>query len=599
MHAVFMITVSLLLVFLSAVLPFGGAFAQTTGYSVTQVDHQVTVMYSGQVVIQDTIHVSGQITNGFLIGMPYTYSADILKAVAYDAVNVYSVILGVPLGSQSGFYGAEVNFNGASPSVFTVAFVLSNSLLSQIDANDYTLNFPAYPSLTQSVATCNVTITLPSIPQSISITKNDGTVNAENYMAQNLQAYTYSPASAAIQIYNGSIQLTDISQLNRQITIDPSGKVTASDSYDIINNSTLAMPAFILDLPSSASNILVKDESGTALTTSTSLSSTDVILANATLSTPIASDQSTILTANYNLPSATIQGSQFTLNNVTLFPDFNYYVDQATFTFNPPEGATIITPKLSSLDPSSTLTRNSFQDTLTITRQSLSYVDYSLPEGNTVQLSFSYNPVWVSFLPTFWVSLLAVIGCVGAVVYQKRKPIEKQPIRTRREKLSTSKPTKATTPEQMKNIEASTGQRVTPESLREFTDAYEDKKRLNAEIRSLDAKAQKGKIPRRQYKVQRSAIETRIATLSRNISRSKEALKSSGSASADLIKQLDSAEANVTEAENNIKNLESQHNKGEISIETYKKSIADQQKSRDKAEASINGILLRLREKAR
>ena len=143
-----------------------------------------------------------------------------------------------------------------------------------------------------------------------------------------------------------------------------------------------------------------------------------------------------------------------------------------------------------------------------------------------------------------------------------------------------------------------TSQRITPENLREFTEAYDDKKRLNAEIRSLDARAQKGKIPRRQYKVQRRAIEIRLETITRNTSRLKDAFRSSGSAYADLIKQLDSAEADLTEAENNIKNLESQQNKGEISIETYKKNIADYQKRKDKAESTINGILLRLREKA-
>ncbi len=590
-----MIAVSLLLVSLSIVVPSGGVFAQTTGYSITQVNHQVTVLYSGQVVIQDTIHVSGQVTNDFMIGLPAKYSTDILKAVAYDSNNVYQVNLGVPLGTQSGFYGAEVNFNGASPSVFTVAFILSSSLLTQIDANDYTLNFPAYPSLTQNAATCDVTVTLPSTPVSISITKNDGTVTSENYVAQNLPAYTYSPASAAIEIYNGSIQLTDISQLNRQITIDPTGKVTSSDSYTIINNSTLVMTAFILDLPNNAANIVV-DESGTVLTTSTS-SSTDILFDNATLTTPLSSGQSTIITASYNLPSATIQGSQYTLSNFKLFPDFNYYIDHASFTFNPPEGATIITPKLSSLDSSSTLTRSTFQDTLTITRDGISLVDYSLPEGNTLQLSYDYNPVWVSFLPTFWVSLAAVIGCVGTVVYKKRKPSEKEPIKTRREKLSTPKPTKATMPEQVKSGEPVTSQRITSENLKEFTEAYDDKKRLNAEIRSLDARAQKGKIPRRQYKVQRRAIEIRLETLTRNTSRLKDVFRSSGSAYADLIKQIDIAEANLAEAENDIKNLESQQSKGEISMGTYKKTIGDYQKRKDKAESAINGILLRLREK--
>jgi len=592
-----MIAVSLLLISLPIVLLSGGVYAQTTGYSITQVNHQVTLMYSGQEVIQDTIYVSGQITNGFVIGMPFGYSAYILSAVAYDANNIFQVNLGEQIGNQSGFYGAEVNFNGASPSVFTVAFILSNGILSQQGANDYTLDFPAYPSLAQNVPICNVNVNLPTSPVTISIAKNDGAVSAENYVKQNLPAYTYIPATATIEIYNGSVQITNINQLNRQITVDPAGKVTASDSYTIINNSTFALTSFVLDLPSNAANIVVKDENGAVLATKTTASSTGILLANATLTTPISHYQTLILTANYNLPSATIQGSKYILNDFKLFQNFTYYVNHASFTFNPPEGATIITPQSSSLGPSSTLTRNTFQDTLTITKNEVCFVDYILPEGNTLQLSYNYNPIWVSFLPTFWVSLLAVIGCVGAVFYKKRKPIEKVPIKTRREKISPPQKVSGAPSEQAKRAEPMTGQRITTENLSEFTEAYEDRKRLKTEMRSLDARAQKGKIPRRQYKVQRRAIEIRLETITRNTNRLKDSLRTS-SVYADLIKQLDSAEANLEEAENNIKNLESQHSKGEISIETYKKNTTDNQKQKDKAESAINGILLRLREKA-
>ena len=76
-------------------------------------------------------------------------------------------------------------------------------------------------------------------------------------------------------------------------------------------------------------------------------------------------------------------------------------------------------------------------------------------------------------------------------------------------------------------------------------------------------------------------------------------LKSSGGVYADLIKQLDAAEEDLAEAEEDIKNLEDQQSKGEISIEAYKKDIGDYQKHRDKAESTLNGILLRLREKTR
>ena len=597
-HAVFMITISLLLVLLPIVSPSGRVSAQT-GYSISEVDHQVNVMYSGQVVIIDTIHISGHVTDGFVIGLPFKYSTDILKVVAYDSNNVYQINLGVQLGNQSGFYGAEVNFNGKSPSVFTVAFVLSSNLITQLTPGDFSLDFPAYPSFTQNAASCNATIILPSTPLTINITKSDGNVNADNYVVQNLPAYDYAPASAAFHVANGTIQLTDISQLNRQITIDPTGKVTALDSYSIKNNSTLAMTFFILNLPENASNIVVKDSSGKVLTTKSSSTIRDVLLANATLETFLASDQSTIIKASYNLPSATLQGSQYTLSNFKFFPDFYYYVDHASCTFNLPQGATLLTPKLSSVDSSSSLTRNPFQDTFTINRDGISFVDYNLPGVNTVQLSYNYNQVWVSFLPTLWVSLAAVIGCIGAVVYQKRKPSEKEPTKTRREKISTPKPSTATSSAQAKSTEPTSGQHMTTENLREFADAYDDKKRLSAEIRSLDARAQKGKIPRRQYKVQRRAIEIRLESLTRNISRLKEIFRSSGSVYGDLMKQLDSAEADLDDAEDNIKNLEVQQNKGGISMETYKKNIADYQKRKDKAESTINGILLRLREKTR
>jgi len=59
------------------------------------------------------------------------------------------------------------------------------------------------------------------------------------------------------------------------------------------------------------------------------------------------------------------------------------------------------------------------------------------------------------------------------------------------------------------------------------------------------------------------------------------------------------AETDLAQAEENIKTLESRLNKGEISLEVYKRSIGDYQKQRDKAESAINGILLRLREKIR
>jgi hypothetical protein len=587
-----------LLFILPAALP-SGVSAQTSGYTIDKVDHQIQVMYSGHIVILDTIHVSGQVTDGFMIGFPYKYGIDVLKGFAYDDTHVYQLNLGVQLGDHSGFYGATVDFDGNTPSVFTVAFVLSNQLITEQGSSGDTLDFPAYPSLVQDVGTCNVTLTFPSSPTSLTITKDDGTINDAVYTKTNLPAYTYASAAASFQVPSGTMELLTVTSLNRQITIDPTGKVTASDNYKIINNSTSVLSSFVISLPPEATNVAVRDQFGTLLSGSLSIAASgNQLLANATLGTFLPQGQTAILTAQYNLPSATLKGSSYVMPDSNLFPSFIYFVNHATITFTPPEGATIVEPKASALDSSSTLTRDTYQDTLTITKDGLSYVDYLAPQPNTLQLSFNYNPVWVSFRPAFWATLLAVGGCLAVFYIRRRKPKE-ETYADKTEHLAALEPAPATAAQAAKSTEAKTSKQASTEDIKQFIDAYEDKKELTNELKSMDAKAQKGKIPRRQYKVQRNAIETRLEGIQRNIDKIKETFKVTTGSYGDLVKQLDLAEADFVEAEENITSLESRQSTGEISIEFYKENISDYQKQRDKAEAAINGILLRLREKIR
>jgi hypothetical protein len=588
----FALTLSLLVVF--PIMSVGVVSAQTGGYTINQVDHQIQIMYSGHIVILDTIHVSGQVTDGFTIGLPFQYSADVLEGFAYDSAHRYQLNLGVQMQSDQGnFYGAQVNFNGNSPSVFTVAFVLSNKLVTE-GTDSYVLNYPAYPSLTSTVGKCDVNLAFPGGASSLTITKDDGEIFTGSYTKSNLPAFTYSLGSAEFEVPTGTMQLSTITTLDRQIDIDQTGKVSAIDTYHITNDASM-LSAFVLSLPLEAQNIAVSDGVGKSLNfvTSTSIPNS-LILANATVSTFLAKGQTTTMVARYELPSATIQGSNYVLLNFQIFPRFSYYVNQATATFTPPEGATIVTPQASELSESSTLTRSTYQDILTIAQKGLSYVDYLTPEPRTLQLSYNYNPIWVSFRPTFWAALIAVVGCIGAVVYRRRKPKEVT-YAERAERLETQRETASTA----KTVQTKVSQHISSADLEEFLDDYEERKQLRNELHSMDVRAQKGKIPRRQYKVQRQALEIRMEGISKNIERKKEKFRSHTGVYGDLAKQLDLAEEDFAEAENNIKTLETRQSSGEISLETFKRSISDYQKKRDKAESAINGILLRLREKTR
>jgi len=200
-------------------------------YSIQRVDHEVEIMYSGHVVIRDKIHLSEQFEGDFLIGFPYKYGSHVLKGIAFDADNrLFPLSLGVQLANRTGFYGTRISFPKGAPQVFTVVFILSNSLLSQKLDDVFTLDFPAYPSLTKEVGFCNVTIILPDSPPTIIISKDDGEVSGTNFVIENLPMFTYSPAVANFSLSSGSLQIITIKELSRQIKISAIGDIVVLDS---------------------------------------------------------------------------------------------------------------------------------------------------------------------------------------------------------------------------------------------------------------------------------------------------------------------------------------------------------------------------------
>jgi len=548
--------------------------AQDDNYAIQRVDHEVELMYSGHVVIRDTIRVSGQLTGDFSIGFPHTYGSYVLKGIAYDENNVFQLSLGVQLAERSGFYGAKISFPDGAPQVFTVAFVLSNSLLSQdLNVNVFTLDFPAYPSFVKAVSRCYSSIILPETPTTITVGKNDGEVSTTEFVKEDLPAFTYSPATATFSLPTGSLQIINIKELNRQITISPVGDIVAFDSYRITNKSPGSLGSLKIGLPFDASNIVVRDEFGRILTTDALSRSGNTRLVNVTFISAVNSGTSTLLTAEYTLPSVSSeQTPHFTLN-FNLFPDFDYYIEAVKVTFIPPEGARFLAPQLSSIDFSSSLIREIFQETLSISREGVSKTDYPVLSEDILEVTYDYSPLWLSFHPTVWIWTLAVVGCVIVAVWRRPKA---------------SAPLRIATPE--------ASIRLSPDHVRAFTEAYEDKNRLTSELKVLEARAQKGKIPRRRYKVQRKTLETRLDALARNLAELKETMRRAGGLYADLMRQLEVAETEINEVETNIKSIEARHRRGELSLGAYRKLLADYQRRRGKAETTVNGILLRLRE---
>lgn len=579
--ATFALIVLSVFIFLPTVFSSNVVLAQSSNYSIQSVEHNIEVLFSGHVVIRDEIKVSGSLTNGFLIGFPSAFSNSVLEVVAYDNDQAFLVDTGVSIG-QSGFYGARVNFNGSNPSSFTVVFVLSNSLITQ-DAGYYLLQYPAYPSFAVNAGSCSVTLSLPAEPDVISISKSDGTINSTAYSKTNLAAYTNIEAKAAFGITYGLLQLNTISNLERIITIDQAGSITCADSYQIRNIDEYRMFSFLFNLPSQATNVVVKDNSGKMLNSVSLGSAGKIIIVNATFSSFLAQGQSTALTAIYNIPSS---GNTI---NFEVFPAINYYAEQGIVKIKLPEGAKIISPQAGNLDSSTEITKDGYQETLTITRKGVSYVDYTTPNYNTLKLSYDYNPLWSSYAPTIWAFGLASIACVGIAFWKKYNNIAQE------KTLKTYKH-KAKTKSSLNGIPQKTAH-SNRERIKQFIEEYEDRMEIINEIEILDQKAQKGKMQRSNYRIQKRRLENHYETLTKNINETKEAFLRKSGELADLVKKLELAEEDYKKTAERVRNLEAGQRSGEVSIEKYKEKADEYRENKEEAESVINGILLRIREK--
>ncbi len=556
------LTATLLILILNMVY-VGNVKADSPSYAVEWVNHQVKILYNGYILVNDTIKINGTAQNGFLIGFPYKYAPYVLRCIAYNTANAsqrHNVITGVPLDNRIGFYGVNVTLKQQPENgVFSVVFVLSNSLLTQNKQNTtlYTLDFPAYPSLTVDVPSCNASVVLPSTAKYVT-----GTISTLNYSTnEKLPPFTYEPACANLtfQLTSDDIQLLTVEEFKREIIVGSMSEIEVLDSYYVKNLSPQEFDSVKVTLPKNASNVKAEDEFGRKNVITFDFKTS---MYKVSLSLPVESGKSTRFIVRYNLPRSPEL-------NFTFFQEINYYIEKAWITITLPEGAKIldISHKSASAGDTYGVSRDVFQEKITISRQGVLSLD-----SLTIRVAYDYNLLWLAFRPTLWVWALAVFGCAIIAAWRGRPKAPEAVV----------VPTIAV--------------RLSPEILRKFVDSYEEKRKIASEIKSLETAVSKGRIPRQRYKVQRKTLETRLAALSRSLDDLKLKLRSAGGRYADLMRQLEIVETELNEVESNIKSIEARHRRGELTLGAYRKLLADYESRREKAETTISGILLRIRE---
>jgi hypothetical protein len=346
----------------------------------------------------------------------------------------------------------------------------------------------------------------------------------------------------------------EFSEIEREIILDQSGSIRVINAYHITNLGFRA-EAVELGFPEDAYDFEVRDEMGTVEM------STENNMMNVTLRSVLETNETETLYLIYRIPWSNHisqkDGVDYSLS-FTFYEQFNSTIRKLTVAITLPKGAEL--QSSTPLDPVS-IKKSDLKETMSFT-----FSDVTPSDNLNFEINYKYNVFWGSFYPTIWVGILAVAASAVFLFWGTPKTISAPTIQ------------------------------VPSKDLRSFVDAYEEKMRIRSELESLEERLRKGKIPRRRFKVRKKMLDSRLSTVSRTLSSLRETIRAAGSQYANMMRQIEVAETNLEGAERDIQRVKNRYRRGEVSKGAYRKLVEEYQSRIEEAEATIDGVLLRLRE---
>jgi len=538
---------------------------------VHSVAHTVELLEGGLIVINDTLTVSADenVSVNFPVGFPYDYAQYLIDCLAIADNREIPIVPNYGLGVP-GFYAVLVNLTSAgfeissTPRNFTVTFIFSGPITAEGDF--LTLNFTLFPSLAVDVEKCYTTIIVPSnldfYEASFTYNKTKTERNKNYYYLDSvsIQKFTYSKAKAWLRLkVSGTFVYAEIEKLEKIIEINPYGNINVRDTYYILNKGTGAITYITVFFPKDGYDFKVEDATGMKFS---EVSKTH--LENNRLHIPnVEPGERNVFSLIYklNLTSISKINDEYRLN-LSIGKITPLLIKKLTISFISSQGVSF-KPSDVVYSLANSIKRDVSKDSITFTLH-----DFVVFDQFQVAITYKVNVFWVSYPYT----LLALISSAAILlgVFVRKKP--------------------ALAPITVPKVV------VSPKIFRRFVEGYEERIKIISRIERLEEQARKGRIPRRHYKVRKTMLENKLSSLSKDLADLKETIRRVGPRYADIIRQLEIAEAQLEEAEAGIRRVRSRYRRGEISREAYRRLLEEHERRIDEANLKIEGALLRLRE---
>ncbi len=578
MRALFAVPLLLALVLVLQPVPVNAASGCTPSTCSVAIQRTISTNPWGVTIASDVVNLTtvanAQISH-LAIGIPANVSSNLRTATAYaggTSLQVSMNAMTIPSGyaaAGQGFTSLDVAFPTAETGKFTfnLTTVYSGLLTYSSQANSFVFRTSPFPLVD---GTYNATSALSMKIGDWQSVKIPFPANRTVTCASSLCASSLSPIKAfnatvwQVPFSSSATQNVFAVSAGRLIQIFSTGSLQVTDSYNITNlgptvtSVTFTVPKGVSSITESyVAGLQIDQPATTPAPTLNSDGTSTVTFTPSFGSVPFS--QSFRAKVSYTLsPSTYVSTSSlgtFTVN-FALFNNVLFY--------EPSLQTRIVTPSGFRLN---SLTGQVPQ----ISGNQISLLASPVTPVSSLGFSMTYqlDPFWSSLSPLSWVGLVEAALAGGVLAVLSRPGAEGA-------------------------ITGAPSQLIT-----KFVELYDEKSSMRLESDKMEEDLARGALNRYDYKQRRRMLDRRMTEIDRTLAPVEDQLSAAQGRYSDMIKRIERAEVELNVIKTTANDLRNQYRSGKISRDLYESLNSDLTRRKQKAEQTIDTIIINLREEIR
>ncbi len=540
--------------------------------SILDVSRETKVGDYGLVEVNDIFYFDNsegnEPINHFLFGFPQNLSNNIryieildpqerkleFKSRSDDALNIewFDVTFSEPI--QIG-----------DKSSYNITMLLSEVI--EFNESAFIFNFPIHPITSTEAASSNAIIMLPRDATPIlspNSTLAEAFVGDRQVLNETISPLEPNKIRIASFNYTSAIQkLINCISIEKKILFESNGEVIIKDNYSFFNygENTSSIEVSVLE---DIEEVALYDGVGFVGDVGVDFPESKVSI------TPRYSEfrnrENFNFQIEYNIPQRDyIEQLDWWGRykfSILMPPIENYIVDEYNIVLDFPEGTFF-----ENIDPDEYTFINSSKSSKTFIAYNY---DNVLPSDHfsEIEIIYKFVPFWASITPLnvlLMIMGVAVISFIALTLKKPAKPTIKIPI----------------------------------EKIRKYVDLQDEKNESRHQLEKQDEELILGRISRREHQRRKKTIGIRISELNRNMIPLKNELRKIDTRYTEVIRKIEKSESEIEALRMNKFQLRGQYRSGRIIKDAYESLISDIDRKINKAEETLEGLLITLREEAR